>query len=171
MILQEARVVTKLPLNEKKNVLLSWRNKLISSNQFNVWFICHTQNQKNEASSKEFCGRWKANKLQVLQIQKWFDDELCQTWNRMKWIRDKSSSGLLNQKSSSLGLSLTPEGYSVKPAFSNAKVAITCCSLVPTRRTSWQKKVGSYDVSETERGNAWYENVVLTVTGMIAIQK
>jgi len=55
----------------------------------------------------------------------------------MKWIRDKSSSGLLNQKSSSRGLSFTPEGYSVNPAFSNAKVAITCCNLAPTRRTSW----------------------------------
>lgn len=54
----------------------------------------------------------------------------------MKWISDKSNSGLLNQKSSSRGLNLTPEAYSVIPAFSNTKVAITCCNFAPTKRTS-----------------------------------
>jgi hypothetical protein len=58
------------------------------------------------------------------------------TWNRTKRIKNNNSSGFLNQKRSSRGLSFAPEKNSFIHAFSNAKVAITCCNFVPTRRTS-----------------------------------
>lgn len=61
---------------------------------------------------------------------------IMRTWNRIKWIKNNNSSGFLNQKRSFRGFNFAPAKNPVMPAFSNAKVAITCCSFVPTRRTS-----------------------------------
>lgn len=100
------------------------------------------------------------------------------TWKRMKWIKDKSNCGFLNQKSSSRGLSFAPVENPVIPAFSNAKVAIICCSFAPTRSTSC---IGKYKTStmmqlirpilKISQGNYREWDKELTVMGMIAIQK
>lgn len=122
-----------------------------------------TQNQKNEASSKAFCRNQNAHMLYYktkTKIHLWLIEvsKILQTWNWMKWIRDKSNSGFLNQKSSSRGLSFTPEAYSVIPAFSNAKVAITCCNFAPTKRTSCLKRKKDANQNATEK---WYKTQFL----------
>jgi len=97
----------------------------------------------------------------------------------MKWIRDKSNSGFLNQKSSSRGLSFIPEAYSVILAFSNAKVAMTCCNFAPTKRTSCSKErdanqsgnllwYKTHFLRKNKNIETWSGKIVLTVIGMIA---
>ena len=109
-----------------------------------------TQNQKNEANSNAFCSEIsKENivmsvlhhktmfleRMNCINLSNWSRWALL-TWNRTKWINDSINSGFLNQKRSSRGFSFAPTECPVRPAVSKAKVAITCCSFAPTRRTS-----------------------------------
>jgi len=78
---------------------------------------------------------WKDGMCYHFNLSNWSRWELL-TWNRTKWINDNINSGFLNQKRSSRGFSFAPTECPVRPAVSKAKVAITCCSFAPTRRTS-----------------------------------
>ena len=59
----------------------------------------------------------------------------------MKWIRERSNFGLLNQNNSSCGLIFELDKHPLPVTFSSASVAITCCSFVHTTRTSYNRHI------------------------------
>lgn len=91
---------------------------------------------KKRKKKRENIRNWEENNNCKQEIIAQDVDEPWTTWKRMKWIMESNSSGFLNQKSSSRGLNLASEKKPAIPAFSSANVAITCCSFVPTKRTS-----------------------------------
>lgn len=63
-------------------------------------------------------------------------------WKRMKWIKNRTISGRLNQKCSSDGLTTkSPSMATCFSATSRANWVITCSSLVPTASRSWKTKM------------------------------